>query len=106
MPRRRLVGADRQEDDRRRLHGHDGRAHSRRPARRRPFAAHAGRRVRAGHAPDAQAAVGTLDELPELVSRIDGGPAVLIIGDVVAHSAPWRESKLNEVISKLLETAA
>src|SRR5207245_11027851 len=40
--------------------------------------------------PDAQASVGTLDELPALVEQIDGGPAVLIIGDVVAHSAPWR----------------
>src|SRR5438034_609452 len=36
--------------------------------------------------PDAQAAVGTLDQLPELVAQIDGGPAILIIGDVVAHS--------------------
>src|SRR5258707_7520008 len=29
--------------------------------------------------PDAQAAVGTLNELPSLVEKIDGGPAVLII---------------------------
>ena len=43
--------------------------------------------------PDAQAAVGTLDELPGLVGKIDGGPAILIIGDVVAHSAPWRQSE-------------
>jgi uroporphyrin-III C-methyltransferase/precorrin-2 dehydrogenase/sirohydrochlorin ferrochelatase len=34
--------------------------------------------------PDAQAAVGTLDNLPALVETIDGGPAILIIGDVVA----------------------
>ena len=44
--------------------------------------------------PDAKAAVGTLDELPDLVQRIDGGPAILIIGDVVAHSAPWRHQNL------------
>ncbi len=44
--------------------------------------------------PDAQAAVGTLDQLPDLVEQIDGGPAILIIGDVVAHSAPWRHSRL------------
>ena len=45
---RRLVGADRREDDRRRLHGHDrGAVDPRRPAGRRPFAANAGRRVRA-----------------------------------------------------------
>jgi len=55
--------------------------------------------------PDATAAVGTLDELPALVEKIDGGPAILIIGDVVAHSAPWRHANLNHVISELLEAA-
>jgi uroporphyrin-III C-methyltransferase/precorrin-2 dehydrogenase/sirohydrochlorin ferrochelatase len=55
--------------------------------------------------PDAQAAVGSLDDLPALVAKIDGGPAILIIGDVVAHSAPWRQSNLNQVISQLLEAA-
>ena len=55
--------------------------------------------------PDAQAAVGTLDRLPELVESIDGGPAILIIGDVVAHSAPWRHSNLNHVITELLDAA-
>lgn len=56
--------------------------------------------------PDARAAVGTLDQLPELVTQIDGGPAILIIGDVVAHSAPWRNHELNDVIANLLEAAA
>jgi uroporphyrin-III C-methyltransferase / precorrin-2 dehydrogenase / sirohydrochlorin ferrochelatase len=55
--------------------------------------------------PDAQAAVGTLDQLPGLVATIDGGPAILIIGDVVTHSAPWRRQNLNEVVSDLLEAA-
>jgi uroporphyrin-III C-methyltransferase/precorrin-2 dehydrogenase/sirohydrochlorin ferrochelatase len=55
--------------------------------------------------PDAQAAVGTLQDLPALVEKIDGGPAILIIGDVVAHSAPWRHQNLNHVISELLEAA-
>jgi uroporphyrin-III C-methyltransferase/precorrin-2 dehydrogenase/sirohydrochlorin ferrochelatase len=55
--------------------------------------------------PDAQAAVGTLDNLPRLVEQIDGGPAILIIGDVVAHSAPWRQSNPSQVISKLLDAA-
>jgi uroporphyrin-III C-methyltransferase/precorrin-2 dehydrogenase/sirohydrochlorin ferrochelatase len=55
--------------------------------------------------PDAQAVVGTLDELPALVEQIDGGPAILIIGDVVAHSAPWRHPDLNHVITQLLEAA-
>src|SRR6266436_8705800 len=35
--------------------------------------------------PDAQAVVGTLADLPDLVERIKGGPAILVIGDVVAH---------------------
>jgi uroporphyrin-III C-methyltransferase/precorrin-2 dehydrogenase/sirohydrochlorin ferrochelatase len=55
--------------------------------------------------PDAQAVVGTLEHLPALVDKIDGGPAVLIIGDVVAHSAAWRQSDLNQVFSKLLDAA-
>ena len=55
--------------------------------------------------PDAQAAVGTLQQLPDLVQRIDEGPAILIIGDVVAHSAPWRHSNLTQAISDLLEAA-
>jgi uroporphyrin-III C-methyltransferase/precorrin-2 dehydrogenase/sirohydrochlorin ferrochelatase len=55
--------------------------------------------------PDAQAEVGTLDELPALLERIDGGPAILIIGDVVAHSAPWRQSSLNQIISQLMDAA-
>jgi uroporphyrin-III C-methyltransferase/precorrin-2 dehydrogenase/sirohydrochlorin ferrochelatase len=56
--------------------------------------------------PEAQAAVGTLAELPDLVARINGGPAILIIGDVVAHSAPWRHHNVNQIISELLEAAA
>jgi uroporphyrin-III C-methyltransferase/precorrin-2 dehydrogenase/sirohydrochlorin ferrochelatase len=55
--------------------------------------------------PDAQAAVGTLENLPSLVGKIDGGPAVLIIGDVVSHSAPWRHSDLNQVMFELMEAA-
>ena len=55
--------------------------------------------------PDAQAAVGTLDELPALVEQIDGGPAILIIGEVVAHSASWRDSTLNQVLSELMDAA-
>ena len=49
--------------------------------------------------------VGTLADLPDLVGRIEGGPAVLVIGDVVAHSAPWRQYQLNQVICNLLEAA-
>ena len=48
---------------------------------------------------DASAAVGTLDELPDLVEKIAGGPAVLIIGDVVAHAAPSRHQELTQLAS-------
>jgi len=54
---------------------------------------------------DAQAAVGILGELPDLVARIDRGPAILVIGDVVAHSAPWSDQNFTQTISKLLEAA-
>src|SRR5471032_178408 len=55
--------------------------------------------------PDAQAAVGTLGELPALVRETSGGPAILVIGDVVAHSAPWRKANLDSLISNFLEAA-
>jgi len=55
--------------------------------------------------PDARAAVGTLDQLPALLDRIDRGPAILIIGDVVAHSAPWRDSKLAQLVSYFQDAA-
>jgi uroporphyrin-III C-methyltransferase / precorrin-2 dehydrogenase / sirohydrochlorin ferrochelatase len=55
--------------------------------------------------PDSQAVTGRLQDLPDLVERIDGGPALLIIGDVVAHSAPWRLQNLRQRIEKLLEAA-
>jgi uroporphyrin-III C-methyltransferase / precorrin-2 dehydrogenase / sirohydrochlorin ferrochelatase len=56
--------------------------------------------------PEAQAVVGTLEQLSDLVAQIRGGPAVLIIGDVVAHSAPWRHQNVNQILAKLLEAAA
>ena len=40
-----------------------------------------------------------------VVAQIEGGPAILIIGDVVAHSAPWRASDLPQYISELLVAA-
>ena len=54
---------------------------------------------------DARAAVGTLDQLPALVEQVQGGPAILIIGEVVAHSAPWRRQNVSTFISHLLEAA-
>jgi uroporphyrin-III C-methyltransferase / precorrin-2 dehydrogenase / sirohydrochlorin ferrochelatase len=55
--------------------------------------------------PDAQAEVGTLDELPELVTRIGRGPAILVIGDVVRHSSTWHDQNFTQTLSKLLEAA-
>ena len=55
--------------------------------------------------PNAKAAVGTLEQLPDLVTQVGGGPAILIVGDVVAHSAPWRRQTLNLVLSEKLEAA-
>ena len=55
--------------------------------------------------PDAKAVVGTLDELPRLVAQVEKGPAILIIGDVVALSLPWRNSELAQLHSTLLMAA-
>ncbi|MGB3445567.1 MAG: siroheme synthase CysG [Xanthobacteraceae bacterium] len=55
--------------------------------------------------PDSRAAVGVLDDLPDLATQVDGGPAILVIGDVVAHSAPWRASALTEKHPNLLMAA-
>lgn len=38
--------------------------------------------------PDAKSVVGVLNDLPALARQVETGPAILIIGDVVAHSAP------------------
>jgi len=43
-----------------------------------------------GTRPDAQTVVGTLDELPALAQQAGEGPALLVIGDVVARSDAWR----------------
>ena len=55
--------------------------------------------------PDAKAAVGSLDDLPSLVTQVDGGPAILIIGDVVAHSAPWRIAELAKSVTQHMVAA-
>lgn len=44
--------------------------------------------------PDAKSVVGTLNKLPALAAQVDAGPAILIIGDVVAQSAPWQRAEL------------
>jgi uroporphyrin-III C-methyltransferase / precorrin-2 dehydrogenase / sirohydrochlorin ferrochelatase len=42
-----------------------------------------------GTRPDAQAAVGRLDDLPALAASAGDGPALLVIGQAVARSEPW-----------------
>jgi uroporphyrin-III C-methyltransferase/precorrin-2 dehydrogenase/sirohydrochlorin ferrochelatase len=59
---------------------------------------------------DAQGEIGTLDQLPELAARIDGGPAILIIGEVVRHAGALRRdtsgpSSPKQIISDLLDAA-
>jgi uroporphyrin-III C-methyltransferase/precorrin-2 dehydrogenase/sirohydrochlorin ferrochelatase len=43
-----------------------------------------------GTRPDAAAAVGPLVDLAVLAASVGDGPALLVIGDVVTHSTPWR----------------
>ena len=53
--------------------------------------------------PDAKAVVGTLDQLPDLVTQVQNGPAILIIGDVVERSLPWRRSDFDRLAESLME---
>jgi uroporphyrin-III C-methyltransferase/precorrin-2 dehydrogenase/sirohydrochlorin ferrochelatase len=45
-----------------------------------------------GTHPDAKTVVGWLEQLPALAARAGEGPALLVIGDVVARSDAWREA--------------
>jgi len=54
---------------------------------------------------DAKAVVGVLNDLPVLATAVESGPAILIIGDVVAHSAPWQHAELSSVASNLMLAA-
>jgi siroheme synthase-like protein len=53
-----------------------------------------------GTRPDSQAAVGRLEQLPALAAEVGEGPAILVIGDVVARSAPWRAAELGALIAR------
>jgi uroporphyrin-III C-methyltransferase / precorrin-2 dehydrogenase / sirohydrochlorin ferrochelatase len=55
--------------------------------------------------PASKPVVGTLDELPQLAEQVEAGPAILIIGDVVSRSRPWREADLAQLASTLLSAA-
>jgi uroporphyrin-III C-methyltransferase/precorrin-2 dehydrogenase/sirohydrochlorin ferrochelatase len=58
---------------------------------------------------DAKSVVGVLRDLPALAEQVEPGPAILIIGDVVARSAPWRNASFplnpDEIVSELLRAA-
>ena len=43
-----------------------------------------------GTRPDSEAAVGILQDLPKLAASVGEGPALLVVGDVVARSRPWK----------------
>ncbi len=45
-----------------------------------------------GTRPDSRAVVGRLENLPTLAASAGDGPALLVVGNVVAHSRPWREA--------------
>jgi uroporphyrin-III C-methyltransferase / precorrin-2 dehydrogenase / sirohydrochlorin ferrochelatase len=53
-----------------------------------------------GTRPDSQAAVGRLDQLAALAAEVGEGPAILVIGEVVARSAPWRAAELGAAIAR------
>jgi uroporphyrin-III C-methyltransferase/precorrin-2 dehydrogenase/sirohydrochlorin ferrochelatase len=53
-----------------------------------------------GTRPDAQAVVGRLDALETLATEVGEGPAILVIGDVVARSAPWHAAELEALLAQ------
>src|SRR5438046_324916 len=53
-----------------------------------------------GTRPDAQAAVGRLDGLAALATAVGEGPAILVIGEVVARSTPWRAAQADALIAR------
>jgi uroporphyrin-III C-methyltransferase/precorrin-2 dehydrogenase/sirohydrochlorin ferrochelatase len=53
-----------------------------------------------GTRPDSRSAAGTLDELSALVTEVGDGPALLVLGQVVRRSRPWR-ARIGDAISAL-----
>ena len=51
-----------------------------------------------GTRPNSQAAVGRLDALAKLAAEVGEGPAILVIGEVVARSNPWRAAELDALV--------
>ncbi|MFL5062451.1 MAG: siroheme synthase CysG [Xanthobacteraceae bacterium] len=53
-----------------------------------------------GSRPDSHAAVGRLDQLPALAATAGDGPALLVVGEAVARSTPWRAAELEALAGK------
>lgn len=53
-----------------------------------------------GTRPDMRSVTGTLEELPDLVRQAGEGPALLVLGQVVRRSRPWRE-RFSAALSRL-----
>jgi uroporphyrin-III C-methyltransferase/precorrin-2 dehydrogenase/sirohydrochlorin ferrochelatase len=53
-----------------------------------------------GTRPDAQSTVGRLDRLADLAVDVGEGPAILVIGEVVARSTPWRAATLGALSAR------
>src|SRR5262249_48330777 len=53
-----------------------------------------------GTRPDAPAAAGRLKALPALAAAAGEGPALLVIGTVVARSEPWRAAELEALAAR------
>ncbi|ARQ01936.1 siroheme synthase CysG [Pseudorhodoplanes sinuspersici] len=45
-----------------------------------------------GTRPDSRSITGTLSQLPMLAASVGDGPALIVVGDVVAHSQVWKEA--------------
>ena len=53
-----------------------------------------------GSRPDSRATVGRLDQLAALAASAGDGPALLVVGEVVARSTPWRAAELEALAAK------
>jgi uroporphyrin-III C-methyltransferase/precorrin-2 dehydrogenase/sirohydrochlorin ferrochelatase len=58
-----------------------------------------------GTRPDAQAIVGRLSELPDLAATAGDGPALIVVGEVVARSTPWHAAELETLVDRLRAAA-
>ncbi|MFL5042614.1 MAG: uroporphyrinogen-III C-methyltransferase, partial [Xanthobacteraceae bacterium] len=53
-----------------------------------------------GSRPDSRATVGRLDQLAALAASAGDGPALLVVGEAVARSTPWRAAELEALAAK------